>query len=49
MIFLVDDQTPADWAVLKDTDCSGADIRPQQPASSLQACIEQCYGFIFKK
>merc|ERR1712176_541800 len=41
-ILQIDGQTPDDWVVLKDTDCSGSDIRPQQPALSLQACIEQC-------
>ena len=43
--FVVDAQTPADWIVLKDTDCFGDDIKPQKPASSIFDCIEQCYGF----
>jgi len=41
-VFYNDDQTPTDWVVLKDTDCFGADIRPQLPAATMNDCIEQC-------
>ena len=34
--------------MLKDTDCMGADIRPQQTAQTIHACIQQCYGFTLR-
>ena len=49
--FLADenDPTPTNYVVLKDTDCLGYDVynnRPR-PAPTLNACIEQCLGFIY--
>ena len=43
---------PADWIVLNDTECFHFDVDQvglMHPASTIYACIEQCYGFIFKK
>ena len=44
--FLVDenDPTPANFIVLKDTDCLGYSVHNNQPrpAPTLSACIEQC-------
>ena len=40
---------PADWIVLNDTECFSFDVdqvETMRPASSIYACIEQCYGLI---
>ena len=36
-----------DWKIMKDTNCQSYDVHPMQPAPTIFACVEQCYGFIF--